>query len=117
MNAKKIDVANFDADDFFNQFDPNHIATTKPAEKVAEPVALSHSVASEEKKLTFDNNKSSSQSETVKKDDNDDVQARYEALMKSNVTAISSDMMFGREPKPEKKEGRWSTGAAMNKIS
>ena len=27
----------------------------------------------------------------------DDVQARYEALMKSGATAISSDMLFGRE--------------------
>lgn len=27
----------------------------------------------------------------------DDVQARYDNLMKSNATAISSDMLFGRE--------------------
>ena len=27
----------------------------------------------------------------------DDVQARYDALMKSGATAISSDMLFGRE--------------------
>lgn len=27
----------------------------------------------------------------------DDVQARYEQLMKSGATAISSDMLFGRE--------------------
>ena len=32
-------------------------------------------------------------------DSGDDVQARYDALVKSGVTAISSDMLFGEEEK------------------
>ena len=43
----------------------------------------------------------------------DDVQARYEALVKSGATAISSDMMFGtEESQANQKDGRWSTPAA-----
>jgi len=33
----------------------------------------------------------------------DDVQARYEALVKSGATAISSDMLFGREEQEKQK--------------
>ena len=41
------------------------------------------------------------------------MQARYEQLVKSGVTAISSDMLFGREeePRPQQEAGRWSTPA------
>ena len=42
----------------------------------------------------------------------DDVQARYEQLVKSGATAISSDMLFGREEQqarePNSQGGRWS---------
>lgn len=48
----------------------------------------------------------------------DDVQARYEQLCKSGVTAISSDMLFGREeePRPKPEAGRWSTPATISAI-
>jgi len=47
----------------------------------------------------------------------DDVQARYEQLVKSGATAISSDMMFGREEKQAtQQEGRWSTPASISAI-
>lgn len=44
-------------------------------------------------------------------DQEDDVQARYEQLVKSGATAISSDMLFGREEQvkqPSSQGGRWS---------
>jgi len=42
------------------------------------------------------------------------VQARYEQLVKSGATAISSDMLFGEnnQPSKDKEGGRWSTPAA-----
>jgi len=45
----------------------------------------------------------------------DDVQARYEQLVKSGATAISSDMLFGDDkPKESNGEGgRWSTPASL----
>jgi len=58
LNAKKIDINNFDADDFFNQFDPNHIPSASPVEvpEKKQVEALSESKPKEETNLTFDNN-------------------------------------------------------------
>lgn len=58
--------------------------------------------------------KKSTQSQSMKVENpDDDVQARYEALVKSGATAISSDMMFGNEEsQANQKDGRWSTPAA-----
>jgi hypothetical protein len=49
----------------------------------------------------------------------DDVQARYEALVKSGATAISSDMLFGEEAKATQAQGgqgRWSTPASLSAL-
>jgi hypothetical protein len=43
----------------------------------------------------------------------DDVQARYEALVKSGATAIGSEMLFGEEEKAKDSNGRWSTPASL----
>lgn len=52
------------------------------------------------------------------KEDDMDVQARYEQLVKSGATAISSDMLFGKEEKKpdNKNEGRWSTPATITAL-
>ena len=74
---------------------------------------------------SFDNKKESSQPLELNEDKpkpkvttssqganlDDDVQARYEQLVKSGATAISSDMLFGREEQPKQPSsqgGRWS---------
>ena len=50
----------------------------------------------------------------------DDVQARYEQLVKSGATAISSDMLFGREEQmakqPSSQGGRWSQPAVAASL-
>jgi hypothetical protein len=44
----------------------------------------------------------------------DDVQKRYEALVKSGATAIGSEMLFGQDEQPnEGAAGRWSTPASI----
>lgn len=45
-----------------------------------------------------------------------DVQAKYEQLVKSGATAISSDMLFGEEEKKASQPDRWSTPAAIQTI-
>lgn len=45
------------------------------------------------------------------------MQARYEQLVKSGATAISSDMLFGTEEAPKQQEqGRWSTPASLSAL-
>ena len=50
--------------------------------------------------------------------DNDDVQQRYEALIKSGATAIGSEMLFGEEEKAKDtgSAGRWSTPASLQGL-
>jgi len=47
----------------------------------------------------------------------DDVQARYEQLVRSGAKAISSDMLFGNDHEIKSKTGgeagRWSTPASI----
>lgn len=53
---------------------------------------------SEDKAIKFEEKKPSSVISSKSKGlEDDDVQARYEALVKSGATAISSDMLFGEE--------------------
>lgn len=56
-----------------------------------------------EKKNVDDDYKSkkSNTSINLKNNEDLDVQARYEQLVKSGATAISSDMLFGRDPEPK----------------
>lgn len=52
-------------------------------------------------------------------DPEDDVQARYEQLVKSGATAISSDMLFGREEQMKQASnqgGRWSQPAVTASL-
>ena len=46
------------------------------------------------------------------------MQARYDQLVKSGATAISSDMLFGEDNVPKSKgtDGRWSTPASISAI-
>ena len=51
----------------------------------------------------------------------DDVQARYDLLVKSGATAISSDMLFGREEQTRQQQqqsqgGRWSQPAVAETL-
>ena len=48
----------------------------------------------------------------------DDVQKRYEALVKSGATAIGSEMLFGEEEKAKESDnaGRWSTPASLQGL-
>ena len=48
--------------------------------------------------------------------EDDDVQKRYEALIKSRATAIGSEMLFGEEEKPKEAAGRWSTPASLQGL-
>lgn len=112
LNAKKLDI-NFDADDFFNSFEPvstapkpKKIEISKPKESTEQKEATNQFDASS---WSFDakkeegvagvskpggaKNASTSQGGALE----DDVQARYDQLVKSGATAISSDMLFGRE--------------------
>ena len=48
------------------------------------------------------------ESKPVTKEEEESVQSRYEQLVKSGATAISSDMMFGKEEEQKSKGGRRS---------
>ena len=129
LNAKKLDI-DFDADDFFNSFEPMNSA---PKTQKVEVAKQEESGAQNSKKFdtaswSFDTKKDIAQPvDNLKNEDKqtkpkvttssqgaileDDVQARYEQLVKSGATAISSDMLFGREEQPKQpasQGGRWS---------
>ena len=50
--------------------------------------------------------------------DTDDVQAKYEALVKSGATAISSDMLFDEQARArQEKERTWNSAAVMDSVT
>lgn len=112
LNAKKLDI-NFDNDDFFNQFDPVNIAKQQE-EAQREKERKQKEKEKKQKQMQAESEKASSQkgSQIAQQSSNneEDVQAKYEQLMKSGATAISSDMLFGEQPK-QQEGGRWSTPA------
>jgi hypothetical protein len=120
---------NFDCEDFFNQFDPTTVAkpVAKKVESTPAPVIPDSGVGmmkfgnnvpivEEKPKNNLDEYNSKKQTYTTKlSNTDDDVQARYEALVKSGATAIGSEMLFGQDeqPKDEGSAGRWSTPASL----
>ena len=125
LNAKKLDI-NFDADDFFNSFEPMNTApqTQKVEIKQEQPTSQTQNKF-DTGSWSFDNKKETSQPLELNDEQpkpkvttssqganlEDDVQARYDQLVKSGATAISSDMLFGREEQPKQPSsqgGRWS---------
>lgn len=134
LNAKKLDI-NFDNDDFFNSFEPvssapkpKKIEISKPKESTEQKDSTNQFDVSS---WTFDSKKGevgggASETTGAKKASSsqggaadDDVQARYEQLVKSGATAISSDMLFGREEEkkqPASQGGRWSQPAVAASL-
>ena len=109
LQAKKVDI-NFDADDFFSQFDPVPAAKQAPEETEKKKNESPKAAAVEEEKAT-DTKKQGftmAESKPVEKEEEENVQSRYDQLVKSGATAISSDMMFGKEEDQKSKGGRWS---------
>jgi len=129
LGAKKLDV-NFDADDFFNQFDPSAvkkeakkpvIVETKKSETPSEIKFGGNTPVVEEKpksNLEEYNSQKQKYNQKLSATDNDDVQQRYEALIKSGATAIGSEMLFGEEEKAKDtgSAGRWSTPASLQGL-
>jgi hypothetical protein len=74
-------------------------------------------IEEEKPKSNLEDYNSKKQTYTSKLSSNtdDDVQKRYEALVKSGATAIGSEMLFGQDeqPKDEGSAGRWSTPASI----
>ena len=134
LDAKKLDI-NFDADDFFNSFEPVSTApkpTAKPEVQISKPKETTQAP----EQNSYD---ASAWLTDAKKEENafggtagkkatssqgagaleDDVQARYDLLVKSGATAISSDMLFGREEQvkqPSSQGGRWSQPAVAASL-
>ena len=130
LGAKKLDM-NFDADDFFNQFDPAAVKkeVKKPVEEIIPKKSESSvpdtmikfggntPVVEQKPKSNLEeyNSKKQQYNQKLSSTDDDDVQKRYEALVKSGATAIGSEMLFGEEEKPKDtgSAGRWSTPASL----
>ena len=95
----------FDADDFFNQFDESKPKAPEP-KKIEKPVEKKTTNAEKPKP-----NKEQSQPESP-----EDVSEKYEKLVKSGATQISSDMMFGENGQQKQKSERWNSAQVMDSL-
>jgi len=102
----------FDADDFFNQFDESKPKAPEP-KKVEKPVEQKTTTAESEFVLL---EKPKPNEEKSKPESPEDVSEKYEKLVKSGATQISSDMMFGTDGQQKQKSERWNSAQVMDSL-